>query len=169
MRMRRVITGLLCAFTLSAHAVPATEASVEKLLTLLNFEKVNAVSSGTHESMRKIMRPAFELLFAKASDEQKKSIDARLDAHVQMIAYDLSWANRKSAYIKVYQKHFSEEEVTSLATFFSSPDGLRYVAKSSKIQRDLFVELQAMNEIVKRKIEEQVANMSKEMKGEKAN
>ncbi len=167
--MKRIIAMLLCVFTLSVHATPATEASVEELLKLLNFEKVNGtVSSAMQESMRKMLRSTFELLFSKATDEQKKSLDARLDAHVQMIAADVSWANRKSAYIKVYQKHFSEEEVTSLSTFFSSPDGLRYVEKSPEMQRDLFIELQAMNEILKKKIEEQTLIMTNELKGEKA-
>jgi hypothetical protein len=164
-----MITGLLCAFTLSAFAAPATEASVENLLKLLNFERVNGtISSSMQDSMRKMLRSTLELLFSKATDEQKKSLDARLDAHVQMITADVSWANRKSAYIKVYQKHFSEEEVTSLATFFSSPDGHRYVEKSPEIQRDLFIELQAMNEILKKKIEEHTLIMTNELKGEKA-
>ena len=168
--MKRIIAMLLCVFTLSVHATPATEASVEALLKLLNYEKVNGtVSSSMQESMRKMLRSTLELLFSKATDEQKKNLDARVEAQVQTIAYELSWANRKSAYIKVYQKLFSEEEVTSIATFFSSPDGLRYVAKSSEIRRDLFIELQAMNEILKKKIEEQTLIMTTELKGEKTN
>lgn len=118
----------------AAHAQePAKLALSEKLLTVMEMQKTIEQSFSAITKMI----PGN----AAQSPEAKNVFD--------MIMKELSWANIKDGYIKLYAEVFTEEELKGLISFYESPAGQAFVKKQPELtQKSMALSQQMMMKIM---------------------
>jgi uncharacterized protein len=109
-------------------ATPPSEVSVRQLLEVMQArkmvdrmsEKIDSMFSATIQNMLK---------GKTLTPEQQQSIDAaraRMDAMMKEV---FNWEAMEPMYLQVYTQTFSQSEIDSMTTFYSSPAGQAVVSK----------------------------------------
>ena len=121
---------LWCAVSmvaLAAHAEPATDASIERLMTLTQVERS---VEGMYSHLEQMSRAAaFEAAGRQLTPEEQARFDARREKMMAAVREEVSWARMKPAYVKLYRDAFSEEELRGAIAFYESPAGQAFMQK----------------------------------------
>jgi uncharacterized protein len=142
-----LVTAVLMAT--SAQAAPASEASVDNLLTLTKAEStMDTVYGNADQMMRQTMLQMTQ--GQTISPAQQRNFDGFATQVVAAMRTDMSWEKMKPMYVQLYRDTFEQEEVDGLIAFYKSPAGQAYVAKmpvlmskSMAISQSLFQSLGA--------------------------
>jgi len=119
---------VLSAATFSAMAAEPTDASIEKMLTLTKAESLmDSLYANMEQSMRQGMLHA--AAGKQLTEEQRRVIESVPKKFAEVVREELSWANLKPMYIKIYKESFDQEDVDGLIAFYSSKAGQAYVNK----------------------------------------
>lgn len=134
--------GLAFAFASQAHATPATADSVRALFQLMH---VDTVIDGVYTSMQKSMSQVFELDAQKrGATPARQRIEAKaMDDTMAMVRSEYNWAVMEPEMIDVYQKTFSEEEITAMINFYSTPAGQAAINKIPQLTQTMMASTQA--------------------------
>ena len=125
-----VFTLLLAAVT--APAAPPTDQSIEQMMDVMRVkEMVDQMLTQVDTSMRAGMEQGMQRsLDGKAvTDAQKAKVADFQKRIAAMMKDELSYAKMKDIYLQVYRETFTQEEVNSIITFYSSPAGKAMVEK----------------------------------------
>lgn len=127
--MKRLLIALLAAiFFMPAFATPAQDASIQKLLTLTDAQKLNdAAIVNSNEMIDSSLKPVLKL--DNMTAERKKIVESFLEEYKQIVRDEFSWEKMLPDYIRIYKETFTEEEIQDLITFYESPTGRMFVQK----------------------------------------
>jgi hypothetical protein len=116
------------AASLSAHAIPASQESVEKLLAVTKVEStLETMYSGIEQVMRQSMKQAAQ--GKPLSPEQQRVFDTVPARFVAVMREEMNWQKMKPLYVQLYRETFEQEEVDGLLVFYASPAGRAFVNK----------------------------------------
>ena len=119
-------TFVVCSF--SALAAEPTDASVDKLLTLIKVESVlDSIYGNVEQNMHQGMKQA--TAGKKLTDEQSRFLDNAQKKFAEGLRQELTWASLKPMYIKIYKETFDQEDIDGLTAFYSSKIGQNYIHK----------------------------------------
>jgi hypothetical protein len=149
--MKKILAGfslVLCAF--SALAAEPSDASIEKLLTVMKAESLmDSVYGSLEQNMRQGMAQASA--GKPLSDEQKRVLESAPKAFAKVMREELTWANLKPMYIQVYKESFDQEDVDGLIAFYESKVGQNYISKMPlAMQKTMTSVQQRMGPMVKK-------------------
>jgi hypothetical protein len=126
--MKMLIALVLSAFCLAAHAEPATEASIDELLTvtrapqMLDLMKDNmqkGMSAGLHAAMQGKSLTKNQVAYL---DSVPVKFRATMDRNMR-------WSDMRPMMVQLYEQNFTEQEVRAAITFYQSPEGTAFITK----------------------------------------
>lgn len=120
------IVALLASF--AAQAAPASQQSIEALLTVTKTESLmDSMYAGMDQMMRQSM--AQTLKGKSLSAEQQRKLDAVPAKFVAVMREEMSWQKMKPLYVQMYRETFEQEEVDGMLAFYASPAGQALINK----------------------------------------
>ncbi|HET7868584.1 MAG TPA: DUF2059 domain-containing protein [Burkholderiaceae bacterium] len=126
--MRKLLAFAALLASLNAHAAPASEESVEKLLVATKVESMlDTLYTGMEQTMRQVMKQSIQ--GKKVSPEQQSVLDAVPVKFAAFMREEVSWQKLKPAYVQLYRETFEQEEIDGLIAFYASPTGQAFVNK----------------------------------------
>ena len=132
--MKNYFLGLtaLLIVSLSATAAPPSDQSIEEMMRVMQVEKMlNQMLTQMEAGMQTGMEQGLQqsLQGKTATDAQKAQIAEFQKKLSGILKDDLSFAKMKDVYLQVYRETFTQEEITSIIAFYSSPAGKAMVEK----------------------------------------
>lgn len=127
--MKKIIVVLVMSLLgSSAWAETPSKASVAKLLDVMNAKKT---LDAAHDQMEASMKAAMNQALAgeEITPAVQKDIDEMQDKTVAVLKDNMSWADMQPLLVNVYQQTFSQSEINSMLTFYSSADGQAVIKK----------------------------------------
>ena len=138
---------LLTAATL--HAAPASAESVEDLLVAMRAESMVSSMNNTMEKMMR-QKASETVNYQKLSPKQKQILEEGMVRSYQIMTEGVSWSKMKPIHIRIYQEHFSQEEVEAITAFYKSSAGAALVQRlpvvTSQIMQSVAPSMQSVNE-----------------------
>jgi len=135
--MRRLATVLLVLLVLplSARADDASKrASIHDLFEVMHIDStmqtlMQTVKSSVIPMTRQMIGPTVpDTLKAQVSDLQ--------DQLFVLIEQEMGWKTMEPAYIEIYARNFTEEQIDDLIAFYKTPTGQVMLAKTPDIARE---------------------------------
>ncbi len=141
------ITSLLMAYTsLSAFATPAKPTTVQQLITETKMEQL---IEQTLQQMKpivdqQILQEAKDTVGKQQLNAQQLNIVKQMQQlSWQQINLANNWKNIQDLMVKVYQKHFTEEELQATLKFYQSPEGRSMMQKMPIMMQDVMQNIQS--------------------------
>lgn len=114
--------------SLSVQAAPASQSSIEALLTVTKTESLmDSMYAGMDQMMRQGM--AQSLQGKPLSAEQQRKLDAVPARFIAVMREEMSWQKLKPLYVQMYRETFEQEEVDGMLAFYASPAGQALINK----------------------------------------
>lgn len=124
-RLVMLLAGLV--FTSFAIAATPTTDSIDKLLTLMQTEKM---AGSVFQNMDAIMKGSMDQAIPKpVTPEMQQAIDKFRVGMLQTIKEELSWEKMHPVYVQIYQESFTQDDIDGLINFYASPAGQSFVEK----------------------------------------
>jgi len=109
-------------------AAEPTEASIEKLLSLMKAETmVDSVYANLEAYTRQGIHQA--VAGKQLSDEQRRALEGVSKKLMQIVQEEMNWSTLKPMYIRIYRESFDQEDIDGLNVFYASNAGQAYVNK----------------------------------------
>jgi len=143
---RRAASALALAFTVvvasPAHAAPASRASLEALFQLLHAD---TMVDRVYDAMQKPMAQMFSQdARERGASPARQKIEAKAMADMMaLVRSEYNWAVMEPDMIEAYQKTFTEEEVTAMINFYSTPAGQAAITKIPQLMQTVMASSQA--------------------------
>ncbi|OYU44656.1 MAG: hypothetical protein CFE44_11780 [Burkholderiales bacterium PBB4] len=131
---RWIAMGALVVGAAQAWAVPATAASVERLLVLT---RADAVIEGMRPQMTAMMKAAAHQAAQgkSVSPQEQKVLDKFFEQANAVMAEELNMTKMKPFFVEVYTAHYSQEEVNGIIAFYESPVGQSLLSKQPAVMQ----------------------------------
>ncbi len=131
--MKKVYVVVLTAlFMLNVSATElASKKSVEKLMELTEVSKMMGAMQGQISNMFNGMSKQMNI-----SEKERPAFDQYMKKVGDLLAKDMNWDVFKEPMIEIYTKHFTEEEVKGLISFYQSNLGKSMTKKMPLIMQD---------------------------------
>ena len=131
--MKKVYVLVLTAlFMLNVNATElASKKSVEKLMELTEVSKMMDAMQGQISNMFNGMSKQMNI-----SEKERPAFDQYMKKVGDLLAKDMNWDVFKEPMIEIYTKHFTEEEVKGLISFYQSNLGKSMTKKMPLIMQD---------------------------------
>ena len=132
--MKNYFLGLtaLLIVSVSATAAPPSDQSIEQMMRVMQVERMlNQMLTQMEAGMQTGMEQGLQqsLQGKTATDAQKAQIAEFQKKLSGILKDELSFAKMKDVYLQVYRETFTQEEITSIIAFYSSPAGKAMVEK----------------------------------------
>ena len=131
--MKKYLLALvLLSSALSAPAAPPSDSSIEQMMGVMHVQAMldqmikqmdDGVRSGLQQGLAQSMKGK------EPSATQKAKITEFENKLSQMMKDELSYARMKDVYLQVYRETFTQEEISSIIAFYSSPAGKAMIEK----------------------------------------
>ena len=123
---------LICV---TAAAAPASDASIEQLLSLSRTQGyLEAVFASVDQSVKRGLTEATK--DSPLTPEQQGRLNA-VPGRVEALLRDaMAWDKLEPEFKTLYRETFDQEEVDGLVTFYSSPTGRAFVRKMPLVQQN---------------------------------
>ena len=119
-------------FMLNVNATElASKKSVEKLMELTEVSKMMDAMQGQISNMFNGMSKQMNI-----SEKERPAFDQYMKKVGDLLAKDMNWDVFKEPMIEIYAKHFTEEEVKGLISFYQSNLGKSMTKKMPLIMQD---------------------------------
>jgi uncharacterized protein len=126
--MLKLVTLAALFVAMNAHAAPASQESVEKLLIDMKTEStLESVFGGMEQSMRQSMMQSTQ--GQPITPEQQHYFDALPPKFLAIMREEMNWGKLKPMYVQLYRETFEQNEVDDLLVFYASPAGKAFVNK----------------------------------------
>ena len=161
--MKKFLT-LIFAFCLSTatYAAPPTPESVDKLLKLMQMEKMlDAVRPQIDSIMKSSMEQATQ--GKTASPEEQKILDNFRAKAVAITQNELTMEKMKPMYVDIYTKNFTQSDIDGLIAFYESPAGKAYIEKMPAVMQSLMADMPKRLNPMMQEIQKAAAEMKKEL------
>lgn len=120
--------------SLSVHAAPASQESVEALLTVTRTEKMmDSLYSGMDQMMRQSIGQTLQ--GQSLSAEQQRALDVLPSKFVSVMREEMSWQKMKPLYVQLYRETFEQEEIEGMLAFYDSPAGKAVLNKMPMVMQ----------------------------------
>ena len=143
-KLRGAALALACTLALAgpAHAAPASKASLDALFQLMHAD---TMISGVYDAMDKSMTQMFAQDAAKRGESPaRQQIEAKARADVMaLVRSEYNWAVMEPEMVAAYQKTFTEEEITAMINFYSTPAGQAAITKMPQLMQSVMASSQA--------------------------
>jgi hypothetical protein len=124
----RVFALLALLASFAVHAAPASQESVEALLTVTKTEALmDSLYSGMEQMMRQSIRQTSQ--GESLNEEQQRALDVVPAKFVAVMREEMSWQKMKPLYVQLYSETFDQEEIDGMLAFYSSPTGQAVLKK----------------------------------------
>ncbi len=125
---------LVLALAGQANAAPASRASLEALFQLTHAD---TMVDGVYDAMRKSMSQTFaQDARQRGASPARQRIEAKaMDDMMALVRGEYNWAVLEPEMIDAYQKTFTEEEVTAMINFYSTPAGQAAITKIPQLMQ----------------------------------
>jgi hypothetical protein len=133
---------LALAFAGQADAAPASRASLEALFQLLHADKM---VDSVYDAMQKSMSQTFaQDARDRGASPARQRIEAKAMSDVMtLVRSEYNWAVVEPEMLDAYQKTFTEEEITAMINFYSTPAGQAAVTKIPQLMQAVMAGSQA--------------------------
>lgn len=152
-----LILTTLFMFNVSATEL-ASKKSVEKLMELTEVSKMMDVMQGQIGNMFNGMSKQMNI-----SEKEKPAFDKYMTKVGDLLAKDMNWDVFKEPMIEIYSKHFTEEEVKGLISFYQSDLGKSMTKKMPLIMSDSMLVSQELMKSFMPKIQALAMEMKKDI------
>jgi hypothetical protein len=126
--MRRLLALATLLASLSAHAAPASQESVEKMMAATKVETMmDSMYAGMEQMMRQGMKQAVQ--GKPLSPEQQRILDGVPAKFVAVMREEMNWQKMKPLYVQLYRDTFEQEEIDGMLAFYATPAGQALVNK----------------------------------------
>jgi hypothetical protein len=125
------LTALLIA-SVSTTAAPPSDQAIEQMMRVMQVEQMlNQMLTQTEAGMQTGMEQSLQqAMQGKTPTDAQKAQLVEFEKKLSGILKDeLSFAKMKDVYLQVYRETFTQEEITSIIAFYSSPAGKALVEK----------------------------------------
>lgn len=167
----RHLLAILLWSALASPVMAATDShrrAAEEFLGLINFQKQ---LSTTGQRVTLPLRQRLSMVRTDAARAQL--IRDHISAIEALVNTELSWANNKADYIRVFTETYSEDELRELVTFFRSPTGQKFLADKPVFNQKIAGLSNAKLEALKPRLDEMEKQLKQKMdalpKPEKSN
>ena len=123
---------VLLVVSVSATAAPPSDQSIEEMMRVMQVEKMlNQMLTQMETGMQTGMEQGLQQsLQGKTATGAQKARIAEFQKKLSGILKDeLSFAKMKDVYLQVYRETFTQEEISSIIAFYSSPAGKAMIEK----------------------------------------
>ncbi|WP_020558434.1 DUF2059 domain-containing protein [Thiofilum flexile] len=143
MKFVKVIALSLLFSTHLAFAEPATDATIEELLTLTKSEKM---ITDIHEQVKSMMDQSMAKMTQgeEINPEEQKAIDNMISKMLAAMKEEVSWEKMKPLSIKLYKETFTEEELKGMVDFYKTPAGEAMANKMPTLMQNTMTATQDM-------------------------
>lgn len=133
---------LTLEFTGQASAAPASRASLEALFQLMHAD---TMIDNVYDAMQKSTSQMFAQDASKRGESvARQQIEAKARADVMaLVRSEYNWTVMEPDMIDAYQKSFTEEEVTAMINFYSTPAGQAAITKMPQLMQSVMASSQA--------------------------
>ena len=137
-----LVIALTLAFAGHADAAPASRATLESLFQLVH---VDSMIDSVYDAMRKSMTQMFaQDASQRGTSPARQKIEAKaLDDTMALVRSEYNWSVMEPEMIAAYQKTFTEEEVTAMINFYSTPAGQAAITKMPQLTQAMMASSQA--------------------------
>jgi hypothetical protein len=157
-----IILGLI----VSASAAPPSDQSIEQMMRVMQVEQMlnqmltqmeTGMQTGTEQRLQQAIQ-------GKTPTEAQKAQIAEFEKKLTGILKDeLSFAKMKDVYLQVYRETFTQEEITSIIAFYSSPAGKAMVEKVPGAMQKASTLMQARIGPMTQKLQAMIEQFQKDM------
>ena len=145
---------------------PPTEASIKQMLEVMQTHKMlEAMQAQMVMFMKQGMLQATQ--GEQVTPAIQKDIDRRQAEMLSMFPESLNWEKLVPVYVRIYQKAFTQGELTGMISFYKTPPGQAMIAKMPLVAQTTLGEVQQMMQPVMLKIRQQQQEVVTEIKAEK--
>jgi uncharacterized protein len=166
--MKKLICGLAMLLVASfSHAAPASNESIETLLTFLRFEsQAEATYHKAENIMKRTMQEFMEQelkgkLPGPVHQRMLDSLPAKLSVFVRD---EMSWAKVKPMYLQIFRDTFEQVDIDVLITFYGSPTGQTFVKKMPFVMQESRYVMMTHTETIRLKMKDIVEQAIAEAK-----
>lgn len=162
--MRRFLLSFALALSTSAAmAAPASEASINELLTASRAESLMESMYGHIEAL---VRQGLEqkLNGQTLNDEQKRVVAQAPGRIAAMMRQEFSWKSMQPMYVSIYREAFTDEEIQGLTRFYQTPDGQALLNKMPLVMKRSMELMQVQMQVVLPKVEAMMKELAREAK-----
>ena len=127
--MKRTLALVLATFVqVSAYAAPATEASVEQLLDVMNARQT---LDSTYVQMERAVGGMMRQITNGRSltERYQQALDAGVVKAMAFLKQEFNWDVLKADFVKLYVGTFDQSEIDGLLAFYRSPTGRAFIQK----------------------------------------
>ncbi len=160
--------GLSAAFgqqvdTATASDVKPTEDSIRQLLVVMQAKAiVDAIPKQMDGYFTSILNQSMD--GKPVSAEQQQSIDKMRQKLSDMMKENFNWEAMEAIYLEVYGKTFSQSEIDSMISFYSSPAGRAVVVKLPLAMQNTMAVMQQRMQAIMPKIQQMAKDTAAEIK-----
>ncbi len=145
---------------------PPTEASIKQMLEVMQTHKMlDAMQAQMVMLMKQTMLQATQ--GQPVTPQIQKDIDRRTAEMASMFPEFLNWDKLVPIYVRIYQKSFTQGELTGMIDFYKTPAGQAMMAKMPAVMQTTLGEVQQMMQPVMLKVRQQQQEVVAEIKAEK--
>src|SRR6202012_5667812 len=133
---------LTLAFAGHANAAPASRASLEALFQLMHAD---TMIDNVYDAMMKSMSQMHaQDANTRGESVARQKIEAKAkDDVMALVRSEYNWQGMQAEMIDAYQKTFTEEEVTGMINFYSTPAGQAAITKMPQLMQAMMASTQA--------------------------
>ncbi len=145
----------------AVQAAPASEASVEQLLTVSRAE---ALMDGIKANIEPMFNQTFEeSMRGQPMTAQQKQWAQKFQTSVRaLMQEELAWDKLKPQYIQIYRESFEQEEIDGMLAFYASPAGQAMINKMPVVMQKSMQLSQRMMQSMMGKMKTLVEETAKE-------
>ena len=134
--------GLTVALAGQASAAPATRASLDALFQLMHAD---TMVDGAYAAMQKSLPQMFaQDARQRGASPARQQIEAKaMDDVMSLMRSEYNWTLIEPEMIDAYQKTFTEEEITAMINFYSTPVGQAAITKIPQLMQAVMASSQA--------------------------
>lgn len=151
---------LVCAVA-PAHAVPPTDAQIDRLLDTMDMRRTLDEIFVQIETMGESM--GRQMLGEDATPEQRASLEKTMARQHDSMRKILSWDTMSPIYRKVYARLFTAEEVEAMTAFYGSNTGRSIMRKMPQAMQ---LSMEEMQPIMQTLIAEMQKSIETELQGD---
>lgn len=157
----KIILGLtLLVLSMSLHA--AETSKHEKLVELINVMDMNTMIDSMHSKMEKKMQNLSAQMGVQASEQE--IFDKYYNKMLLVMEDSMSWKKMEPLTIEIYDRNFSEKEISDMLTFYKTDTGKAVLVKMPVVMQESVQLGQSLMKDTIPQIQEIVKQLSDELK-----
>lgn len=150
--MKRLLASLVLLGAAAAHAAPASQESVERLLAVTRADTMmESMYVGVEQVMRQAVARAVQGRPVKA--EQQRVLDAIPRKFAAVMREEMAWPKMKPLYLQLYQETFEQDEIDGMLAFYATPAGRATLDKMPVVIQKSFALSQTLMQSVMPKMD----------------